>query len=202
MKKFNILNGIGAPLPMVNVDTDMIIPKQYLKTIYRSGLGKFLFDELRYNHDGEPISDFVLNKEPFQNTKILITGKNFGCGSSREHAPWALLDFGISCIIAPSFADIFYNNCFQNGMLPIILSGNELEYLMNSAQNNSEKNIKIDLESQTISHLSKQIKFKIDSDRKYKLLNGLDNISLTEKNLEAIKQFENKQKITLPWLYA
>ena len=184
MKKFNILKGIPAHLPMINVDTDMIIPKQFLKTIKRTGLGKSLFFEMRYNEDGREIKDFVLNKEPYNRSSILLTGKNFGCGSSREHAPWALLDFGIKCVIGSSFADIFYNNCFKNGMLPIILDEKKIEELIEYSLR--KENIEINLEEQKIIFGNKRIKFEIDPFKKKCLLNGLDDIALSLEKSEKI----------------
>jgi len=201
MNKFTFLSGVAAPLLMVNIDTDMIIPKQHLKTIQRTGLGKFLFEEMRFDSTGRPIDNFVLNKKKYSDAKILITGSNFGCGSSREHAPWALLDFGVSCIIAPSFADIFYNNCFQNGMLPIVLNEETVEHLADSAESDVKPIFTIDLNKQTIDYRNETITFVIDAERKYRLLNGLDNIGLTEKKDRDIENFESKQKLTQPWLY-
>tara|TARA_B100000686_G_scaffold51621_1_gene55549 strand:- start:2405 stop:3004 length:600 start_codon:yes stop_codon:yes gene_type:complete len=198
MKKFNILKGIPANLPMMNVDTDMIIPKQFLKTIKRTGLGKSLFFEMRYDEDGKKIKKFVLNNDPYNNSPILITGKNFGCGSSREHAPWALLDFGIRCVIGPSFADIFYNNCFKNGMLPIILDEKKIEELIEYSKR--KENIEINLNDQEIIFGNKRIKFQIDSFKKKCLLNGLDDIALSLEKSEKISSFENKIKKNKPWI--
>ena len=198
MEKFNILKGIPANLPMINVDTDMIIPKQFLKTIKRSGLGKSLFFEMRYDDQGKKIDNFVLNKEPYNTSPILITGKNFGCGSSREHAPWALLDFGINCIIGPSFADIFYNNCFKNGMLPIILSQNNLEEIIEYSKR--KEIIEINLTKQEIKFGNKIINFEIDPFKKKCLLNGLDDISLTLENSEKISSYEENLKKIKPWI--
>ena len=198
MKKFNILKGIPVNLPMMNVDTDMIIPKQFLKTIKRTGLGKSLFFEMRYDDNGKKIEKFVLNKEPYNNSSILLTGKNFGCGSSREHAPWALLDFGIKCIISPSFADIFYNNCFKNGMLPIILDEKKIEEL--NQYSKRKESIEINLTEQEIIFGNKRIKFEIDSFKKKCLLNGLDDIALTLKKSEKISSYENKLKKNKPWM--
>tara|TARA_B100000686_G_scaffold348401_1_gene439359 strand:- start:221 stop:844 length:624 start_codon:yes stop_codon:yes gene_type:complete len=198
MKKFNILKGIPANLPMINVDTDMIIPKQFLKTIKRTGLGKSLFFEMRYDEKGEEIKDFVLNKEPYKKSKILLTGKNFGCGSSREHAPWALLDFGFKCIIGPSFADIFYNNCFKNGILPIVLKETEISEL--SEYSNRKEDVEINLEEQEILFGNKKIKFKIDTFKKKCLLEGLDDIALSLEKSEKISAFENKVKKNKPWI--
>ena len=198
MEKFNILKGIPANLPMINVDTDMIIPKQFLKTIKRSGLGKSLFFEMRYDDKGKKIDNFVLNKEPYNKSPILLTGKNFGCGSSREHAPWALLDFGIKCIIGLSFADIFYNNCFKNSMLPIVLSQNNLEEIIEYSKR--KEIIEINLTKQEIKFGNKIINFEIDPFKKKCLLNGLDDISLTLGNSEKISSYEkNIQKIK-PWI--
>ena len=198
MKKFNILKGIPAYLPMMNIDTDMIIPKQFLKTIKKTGLGKSLFFEMRYDDNGKEIEKFVLNKKPYNNSPILIVGKNFGCGSSREHAPWALLDFGIRCVISSSFADIFYNNCFKNGMLPITLDEKKIEELVQYAER--KENIEINLEEQEIIFGNKRIKFEIDSFKKKCLLNGLDDIALSLENSEKITFYESKLKKSKPWL--
>ena len=198
MKKFNILKGIPANLPMMNVDTDMIIPKQFLKTIKRTGLGKSLFFEMRYDDAGKKIQEFALNKEPYNNSSILLTGKNFGCGSSREHAPWALLDFGIKCVIGPSFADIFYNNCFKNGMLPIILDEKQIKEL--SQYSDRKENVEINLTEQQIMFGNKIIKFKIDPFKKKCLLNGLDDIALSLEQSEKISSYENKLKKNKPWI--
>ena len=197
MKKFNTLNSIPANLPMINVDTDMIIPKQFLKTIKRTGLGKSLFYEMRYDESGNKIKEFVLNKEPYNNSSILLTGKNFGCGSSREHAPWALLDFGIKCVISPSFADIFYNNCFKNGMLPIILDEKKIEELIEYS--NRKEKIEINLPTQEILFGNKKIEFKIDAFKKKCLLNGLDDIAMTLEQSEKIYSNENKAEKNKPW---
>ncbi len=203
MDKFNTLTGIAAPLPMMNVDTDMIIPKQHLKTIKRTGLGQFLFDELRFQQTGEEIPDFILNQSPYREAKILIAGDNFGCGSSREHAPWALLDFGIRCVIAPSFADIFFNNCLKNGILPIALSQAEVDTLMSQAQNPETATMTIDLPQQEIQpHQGESISFTVDEFRKHCLLNGLDDISLTLQKADKIAAFERQQQQSLPWLWA
>ena len=197
MEKFNILKGVPANLPMINVDTDMIIPKQFLKTLKRSGLGESLFFEMRYDEQGKKKDNFVLNKEPYNKSSILLTGKNFGCGSSREHAPWALLDFGIKCIIGPSFADIFYNNCFKNSMLPIVLSQNNLEEIV---ENSKRKEIvEINLTKQEIKFGNKIINFKIDPFKKECLLNGLDDISLSLEKSEKISSYEENLKKTKPW---
>ena len=198
MKKFNTLKGIPANLPMINVDTDMIIPKQFLKTIKRTGLGKSLFFEMRYDEKGKENKEFVLNKEPYNTSSILLTGKNFGCGSSREHAPWALLDFGIKCVIGPSFADIFYNNCFKNGMLPIILDQSKIEELVNYSKR--KENIEINLEKQEIIFGNKKIDFKIDPFKKKCLLNGSDDIALSLEKSEQISIYENKVKKDKPWI--
>ena len=202
MKKFDILKGIPATLSMINVDTDMIIPKQFLKTIKRTGLGKSLFFEMRYDENGNKIENFVLNNKPYDKSSILITGKNFGCGSSREHAPWALLDFGIRCIIAPSYADIFYNNCFKNGILPVKLSNKETDALLQKTTNDPSIKFKIDLKSQSIRiEKNKIIKFEIDQFRKHCLLNGLDDIALTMKKVRQIDRFERNQKKNQLWLW-
>tara|TARA_Y100000590_G_scaffold106140_1_gene120877 strand:- start:1432 stop:2055 length:624 start_codon:yes stop_codon:yes gene_type:complete len=198
MKKFDILKGIPANLPMINVDTDMIIPKQFLKTIKRTGLGKSLFFEMRYDENEKKIEKFVLNNEPYNNSSILITGKNFGCGSSREHAPWALLDFGIKCIISQSFADIFYNNCFKNGMLPIVLEENEIKELIQYS--NRKESIEINLREQEITFGNKKINFKIDKFKKKCLLDGLDDIALSLEKSKKISSYENEMKNTKPWL--
>jgi len=198
MKKFNILKGIPANLPMMNVDTDMIIPKQFLKTIKRTGLGKSLFFDMCYDESGKKINEFILNKEPYNKSSILITGKNFGCGSSREHAPWALLDFGINCIISPSFADIFYNNCFKNGMLPIILDEKKIEEIISYSIR--KESIEINLPEQEIIFGNKRIKFHIDPFKKKCLLNGLDDIALSLEKSEKISTFENKHKKNKPWI--
>jgi len=198
MKKFNILKGIPASLPMINVDTDMIIPKQFLKTIKRTGLGKGLFFEMRHDENGKKIKEFVLNKEPYNNSSILLAGKNFGCGSSREHAPWALLDFGIKCVISPSFADIFYNNCFKNGMLPIVLEEKQIEELTQYSER--KESIKINLEEQEIVFGNKRIKFEIEPYKKKCLLHGLDDIALSLEQSEKISSYENKLKKNKPWV--
>jgi len=202
MDKFTTLTGIAAPLPMMNVDTDMIIPKQHLKTIKRTGLGKVLFDELRFQENGEEIPDFILNQSPYRNANILIAGDNFGCGSSREHAPWALLDFGIRCVIAPSFADIFFNNCFKNGILPITLASTEVETLLEDAKNPQTATLTVDLPEQVIKRGNEaMIPFTVDGFRKHCLLNGLDDISLTLQKADQIAAFERLQKQSLPWLW-
>ena len=197
MEKFNILKGVPANLPMINVDTDMIIPKQFLKTLKRSGLGKSLFFEMRYDEQVKKKDNFVLNKEPYNKSSILLTGKNFGCGSSREHAPWALLDFGIKCIIGPSFADIFYNNCFKNSMLPIVLSQNNLEEIVEYSKR--KEIVEINLTKQEIKFGNKIINFKIDPFKKECLLNGLDDISLSLEKSEKISSYEENLKKTKPW---
>jgi 3-isopropylmalate/(R)-2-methylmalate dehydratase small subunit len=200
MEKFTKLTGVAAPLPMRNVDTDMIIPKQFLKTIKRTGLGKSLFFEMRYDEAGKEIPDFVLNQPAYRKATILVTGENFGCGSSREHAPWALLDFGIRCIIATDFADIFYNNCFQNGILPIKLPQADVDKLMDDASRGANATVTIDLESQEIRGPDGGvIKFDIDPFRKHCLLNGLDNIGLTLEKQKAIDAFEEKAQAAHPW---
>jgi 3-isopropylmalate/(R)-2-methylmalate dehydratase small subunit len=201
MKPFTKLTAIAAPLPMINIDTDVIIPKQFLKTIKRSGLGKSAFYDLRYDADGNEKPDFVLNKEPYRKAEILITGENFGCGSSREHAPWAILDFGIRCVVAPSYADIFYNNCFKNGILPIILPQEQVDQLMKEAQENPDSVTTIDLEKQTITRGNKfSFSFDIDPFRKKCLLNGLDDIGLTMEKNTFIDKYENERKQDKPWL--
>ena len=198
MKKFNILKGIPANLPMTNIDTDMIIPKQFLKTIKRTGLGKSLFFEMRYDENGKEIEKFVLNSEPYKNSPILITGKNFGCGSSREHAPWALLDFGIKCLISPSFADIFYNNCFKNGMLPIVLDKEKIAEIIEYSER--KENIEVNLEDEAIIFGNKKIKFQIDSFKKKCLLEGLDDIALSLEKSEKISSYEQRIEKNKPWL--
>jgi 3-isopropylmalate/(R)-2-methylmalate dehydratase small subunit len=201
MEPFNKLEGVAAPLNMINVDTDMIIPKQYLKTIHRTGLGKALFDEMRFNQDGSEKPDFVLNKPAYRKAKILVAGENFGCGSSREHAPWALLDFGIRCVIATSFADIFYGNCFKNGILPIKLPQEQVDKLMDDAGRGANAIISIDLENQEIRGPDGgMIKFEVDAFRKQVLLNGWDDIALTLRAGEKIDSFEKTQATQAPWL--
>lgn len=201
MEKFTKLTGVAAPLPMINVDTDMIIPKQFLKTIKRSGLGKNLFDEMRYDDNGNEIADFVLNKPAYRNAQILVSGDNFGCGSSREHAPWSLLDFGIRCVIAPSFADIFYNNCFKNGILPIRLPQEDVDKLMADAERGANATVTVDLENQEITGPDGGcIKFEVEEFRKHCLLNGLDDIGLTLQKSDAINAFEAKRAASQPWL--
>ena len=199
MQKFNTLKSIPAYLPIVNIDTDMIIPKQFLKTIKRTGLGKNLFFEMRYDDKGKKVDDFVLNQNPFNNSKILIAGKNFGCGSSREHAPWALLDFGITCVISSSFADIFYSNCFKNGILPIILDDEKIKELSEYA--NRKEEISIDLSEEKIIYGNNEIKFKVDAFKKKCLLEGLDDIALSLKKSDKIKIFEKDLKEKKPWIF-
>jgi len=200
MEKFTKLTGVAAPLPMINIDTDMIIPKQFLKTILRTGLGANLFDEMRFDDKGDEIADFVLNRPAYRNAKILVTGDNFGCGSSREHAPWALVDFGISCIIAPSFADIFYNNCFKNGILPVILPQTDVDKLMDDAERGQNAPLTIDLEAQTIEGPDGgSISFDIDPFRKHCLMNGLDDIGLTLEKADEIIAYEAKASLARPW---
>lgn len=202
MDKFTTLSGVAAPLRMINVDTDIIIPKQFLKTVKRTGLGVNAFNDIRYNEDGSEKEDFVLNKPAYRHASILITGDNFGCGSSREHAPWAILDMGIRCIIAPSFADIFFNNSFKNGILPIVLEQEKVDRLMNSAEENPEAPLTIDLDRQTISRGNElTFDFDIDPFRKHCLLNGLDDIGLTLEKKPHIKSFEEQDKIKRSWLY-
>ena len=198
MKKFNSLKSIPVYLPIVNIDTDMIIPKQFLKTIKRTGLGKGLFFEMRYDENGKKIEKFVLNKIPYNNSSILLAGKNFGCGSSREHAPWALLDFGIKCVISPSFADIFYNNCFKNGILPITLNEQKIGELAQYSER--KKSIEINLIEQEILFGNKRIKFEIDQFKKKCLLDGLDDIALSLEKSEKISSYENKLKKNKPWI--
>ena len=201
MEKFKNLTAVAAPLPDINIDTDKIIPKQYLKTIPRTGLGKGLFSELRYNDDGSENKEFVLNKSQYRNAKILVAGDNFGCGSSREHAPWALLDYGIKVVISTSFADIFYNNCFKNGMLPIVLDEKEVSLLMEETERGSNATLTVDLESQEITTSDGNvINFKIDKFLKHCLLNGLDDIALTLEKDKDIKNFEDGVKSQRPWL--
>jgi 3-isopropylmalate/(R)-2-methylmalate dehydratase small subunit len=199
MDKFISLQGIAAPLPIVNIDTDMIIPKQFLKTIKRTGLGVSLFYEMRYDNDGKLIKDFVLNTSPYNQSKILVAGDNFGCGSSREHAPWSLKDFGIRCVISTSFADIFYNNCFQNGILPIVVSTEQLDELMSAASNQQE--FQVNLPDQKISVGEININFDIEAHRKERLLQGLDDIGITLGYQEDIASYEEEQKNKKPWLF-
>ena len=203
MQKFTTLTGVAAPLPMINGDTDMIIPKRHLKTIKRTGLGSALFEEIRYTPDGKEVPDFVLNKPAYRNAKLLVAGANFGCGSSREHAPWALLDFGITCVIAPSFADIFYNNCFKNGILSIKLPQEEVDKLMDDASRGANAIISVDLEKQEIRGPDGGcIKFDIDPFRKECLLKGLDDVGLTLKMAPQIDAYEAKMRTSQPWLWS
>jgi len=199
MQKFKTIKSIPAYLPIVNIDTDMIIPKQFLKTIKRTGLGKNLFYEMRYNEQGTPINDFILNTSPFNNSKILIAGKNFGCGSSREHAPWALLDFGITCVISSSYADIFYNNCFKNGILPIVLPEAKIKELSEYSKRKEE--IIVNLEEQKITFGNNEIDFEIDQFKKKCLLEGLDDIALSLEKNPKITEFEKKLSSNRPWIF-
>ncbi len=201
MEKFTVLTGVAAPLDMINVDTDMIIPKQFLKTIKRTGLGKNLFDEMRYTPDGREIPSFVLNQPAWRNARILVAGANFGCGSSREHAPWAIADFGIRCIIATSFADIFYNNCFKNGILPIVLPQEDVDKLMDDARRGANATVTVDLERQEIRGPDGGcIRFDVDPFRKHCLLGGLDDIGLTLQKADKIAAFESRRQTSQPWL--
>ena len=199
MQKFNLLKSIPAYLPIVNIDTDMIIPKQFLKTIKRTGLGKNLFFEMRYDNSGQEIKDFILNSKPFNESKILITGNNFGCGSSREHAPWALLDFGITCIISSSYADIFYNNCFKNGILPIVLEEKKIKELSEYSKRKEE--ISINLKEEKIIYGNSELKFEIDPFKKKCLLEGIDDIALSLEKSKQINLFEEKLKKDKPWIF-
>ena len=200
MEKFNKLRGVAAPLNMINIDTDKLIPKQFLKTIKRTGLGKHLFNEMRFNEDGSEKPDFVLNKAAYRDSNIIVAGDNFGCGSSREHAPWALLDFGIKCVISTSFADIFYNNCFKNGILPIVVNKQQLEQLMDDAENGANAVLDIDLEAQEITRPNgESVTFEIDEFRKHCLINGLDDIGLTTEKEKNIDSFEKKRATEQPW---
>jgi 3-isopropylmalate/(R)-2-methylmalate dehydratase small subunit len=200
MEKFTKLTGIAAPMALVNIDTDMIIPKQFLKTIARTGLGKNLFDEMRYTLDGAEIPSFILNQPAYRHSEILVAGDNFGCGSSREHAPWALLDFGIRCVISTSFADIFYNNCFKNGILPIVMPQEVVDLLMDDAQKGANARQTIDLEAQTVTTSDGRVfNFEVDSHRKHCLLNGLDDIGLTMEKAASIDSFEKKAAASRPW---
>ena len=199
MNKFISIKSIPAYLPIVNIDTDMIIPKQFLKTIKRTGLGKNLFFEMRYDQSGKEIDDFILNNSPYNNSKILIAGKNFGCGSSREHAPWALMDFGITCVISSSYADIFYNNCFKNGILPITISEDQIKEISDYSKRKEE--ISVNLPEQTISFGNKEIKFEIDQFKKKCLIEGLDDIALSLEKSEKIASYENKIKEAKPWIF-
>ena len=201
MQKFDKLTGVAAPLNILNIDTDMIIPKQFLKTIKRSGLGKNLFDEMRFRQDGSEIDDFVLNIEPYRNAEILVAGDNFGCGSSREHAPWALLDFGVRCVISTSFADIFYNNCFKNGILPIVVSADDRDALMADASDTENPELSVDLVNQTIRRPNgPTVSFEIDPFRKKCLLEGLDDIGLTLAKADDIDSYEARREKDQPWL--
>ncbi len=200
MDKFTTLTGIAAPMPLVNIDTDMIIPKQFLKTIQRSGLGKNLFDEMRYTLDGAEIPDFVLNQPAYRKSQIIVAGDNFGCGSSREHAPWALLDFGIRAVISTSFADIFFNNCFKNGILPVVLPQEAVDYLMEDARKGENARQTIDLENQTVTASDgKTFAFEVDAFKKHCLLNGLDDIGLTMEKGASIDAYEAKNAALRPW---
>jgi 3-isopropylmalate/(R)-2-methylmalate dehydratase small subunit len=201
MDTFNTLTGIAAPMPLVNIDTDMIIPKQFLKTIKRSGLGKNLFDEMRFTQDGKEIPDFILNQPAYRNAEIIIAGDNFGCGSSREHAPWALLDFGIRAVISTSFADIFFNNCFKNGILPIVMPRDVVDILMEDAKKGANARMTVDLENQTVTTSDGQsFGFEVDAFRKHCLLNGLDDIGLTLEKVSAIDSFEKSAAQARPWV--
>ena len=201
MEKFDKISGVAAPMPLVNVDTDMIIPKLFLKTIKRSGLGKNLFDEMRFDDNGDEIADFVLNRPAYRDAKILVAGDNFGCGSSREHAPWALLDFGIRVVISTSFADIFFNNCFKNGILPIVLPQSDVDKLMDDANRGANAVLNVDLENQTITGPDGgEIGFEVDAFKKHCLINGLDDIGLTMQKADAIDAFEAKHSVSAPWI--
>ena len=201
MEKFTKLRGVAAPFNMINIDTDKILPKQFLKTIKRSGLGKHLFTELRYTDDGSENPDFVLNKPSYRDSNIIVAGDNFGCGSSREHAPWALLDYGIKCVISTSFADIFYNNCFKNGILPIVVTKRQLHQLMEDAENGANSVLDIDLESQEITRPDgEKVYFEIDEFRKHCLINGLDDIGLTMEKEKNIDNFEKRRAAEQPWV--
>ena len=200
MDKFTSLTGVAAPMPLVNIDTDMIIPKQFLKTIQRSGLGKNLFDEMRYTQDGQEIPDFVLNQPAYRKAEIIVAGDNFGCGSSREHAPWALLDFGIRCVISTSFADIFFNNCFKNGILPVVLPQEAVDHLMDDARKGANARLTVDLDSQTVTASDgTTFKFEVDAFKKHCLMNGLDDIGLTLEKATAIDSYEAKNATLRPW---
>ena len=201
MEKFTKLTCISAPMPLVNIDTDMIIPKQFLKTIARTGLGKNLFDEMRYTQEGQEIPDFILNQPAYRASEIIVAGDNFGCGSSREHAPWALLDFGIRCVISTSFADIFYNNCFKNGILPVVLPKEAVDVLMADAQKGANARISVDLENQTVTSSDGQsFGFEVDAFKKHCLMNGLDDIGLSLEKVAAIDSFESRAKTLRPWV--
>ncbi|MBT5913106.1 MAG: 3-isopropylmalate dehydratase small subunit [Rhodospirillaceae bacterium] len=201
MEKFDKHSGVAAPLNMINIDTDKLIPKQFLKTIKRTGLGQYLFNEIRFNSDGSENKDFILNKPAYRDASILVAGDNFGCGSSREHAPWALLDFGVKCVISTSFADIFFNNCFKNGILPIVVSKEQLDQLMDDANNGANSILDIDLENQQIGRPNgDKINFQIDEFRKHCLINGLDDIGLTMQKQDSIGDFEKRREIEQPWV--
>jgi 3-isopropylmalate/(R)-2-methylmalate dehydratase small subunit len=201
MDKFTKITGVAAPMRMINIDTDMIIPKQFLKTIKRSGLGVSLFDEMRYDQDGKEIADFVLNQPAYRKAEILVAGENFGCGSSREHAPWAIKDFGIRCVIAPSFADIFFNNCFKNGILPIALPQEAVDVLMKDAEKGANARMTVDLENQTVTTSDgEEFAFEVDAFKKHCLLEGLDDIGLTLEKVAAIESFESRAKMERPWV--
>ena len=201
MQKFEVLTGVAAPLNIVNIDTDMIIPKQFLKTIKRTGLGKSLFFEMRYNQDGTEIRDFVLNKPAYRKAEVLVAGDNFGCGSSREHAPWALLDFGIRCVISTSFADIFYNNCFKNGILPVVLPQEAVDHLMDDASKGANARITVNLQDQTVTASDgTRYAFDIDPFKKHCMLNGLDDIGLSLEKVSAIDAYETRAQTQFPWL--
>jgi 3-isopropylmalate/(R)-2-methylmalate dehydratase small subunit len=200
MEKFTTLTGIAAPMPLVNIDTDMIIPKQFLKTIQRSGLGKNLFDEMRYTQDGAEIADFVLNQPAYRKSQIIVAGDNFGCGSSREHAPWALLDFGIRCVVSTSFADIFFNNCFKNGILPVVLPQEAVDHLMEDARKGENARVTVDLATQTVTASDgKTFTFEVDAFKKHCLMNGLDDIGLTMEKAASIDAYEAKNTTLRPW---
>lgn len=201
MEKFEKFSGVAAPMPLVNIDTDMIIPKNFLKTIKRSGLGVHAFAEMRYNQDGSEVADFVLNQPAYRDAQILVAGDNFGCGSSREHAPWALADFGIKVVVSTSFADIFFNNCFKNGMLPIVLPQEQVDLLMKDAEKGSNARMDVDLEAQTITTSEGEvISFEVDAFKKHCLLNGLDDIGLTLENASSIDAYEAKMSAQRPWI--
>ncbi|WP_368184819.1 3-isopropylmalate dehydratase small subunit [Aestuariibius sp. HNIBRBA575] len=201
MEKFEKLSGIAAPMPLVNIDTDMIIPKVFLKSIARTGFGKNLFDEMRYNRDGSEIPDFVLNKPQYREASILVAGDNFGCGSSREHAPWAIADFGIKCVISTSFADIFFNNCFKNGILPVVLPQEQVDLLMKDAEKGANARIEVDLVEQTITSSDGEvISFEVDAHKKHCLLEGLDDIGQTMAKVSSIEAFEAKASQDRPWV--
>ncbi len=201
MEKFENVSGVAAPMPLINIDTDMIIPKQFLKTIKRTGLGVNLFDEMRYDSEGNEIADFVLNQPAYRNAEIIVAGDNFGCGSSREHAPWALQDFGVKVVISTSFADIFYSNCFKNGILPVVLPKEAVDALMDDAQKGENARIAVDLENQTVSAADgEEYKFEVDAFKKHCLMNGLDDIGLTMQKVDAIDVFEAKYGESMPWV--